>query len=276
MAVRRRFELVVVPVPGLVAGRRRVVRSPSSSWSSARSPSGRPSRARRASGRPRPAAAGAPRGVRPRGLRQPRGVPQGRPLRRRHPADVRRRRGDVREQRDRGRRGLRATRAVAHPAGHAARGPRGPHRWPSSAGWRSWRSWCWSRSWRPTPPSGWRSPTRAIVATVALCTLLGALYAGLAIAVAGVVGRPGPVLAVGLGLALVGLPRRRPVPAQRRPRRVGVALAVGLGARRRPALPSHRARPLRRPRRARRPPCSSSASSRSRGGTSARPEPRSA
>lgn len=43
-----------------------------------------------------------------------------------------------------------------------------------------------------------------VVATVALCTLLGALYAGLAIAVAGVVGRPGPVLAVGLGLALVG------------------------------------------------------------------------
>ncbi len=43
-----------------------------------------------------------------------------------------------------------------------------------------------------------------IVATVALCTLLGALYAAVAIAVAGVVGRPGPVLAVGLGLALVG------------------------------------------------------------------------
>lgn len=43
-----------------------------------------------------------------------------------------------------------------------------------------------------------------VIATVALCTLLGALYAGLAIAVAGVVGRPGPVLAIGLGLALVG------------------------------------------------------------------------
>jgi ABC-2 type transport system permease protein len=43
-----------------------------------------------------------------------------------------------------------------------------------------------------------------VVATVALCTLLGALYAGLAIAVAGAVGRPGPVLAVGLGLTLVG------------------------------------------------------------------------
>jgi len=43
-----------------------------------------------------------------------------------------------------------------------------------------------------------------IVATVCLCTLLGAIYAGLAIAVAGVVGRPGLVLSVGLGLALVG------------------------------------------------------------------------
>jgi ABC-2 type transport system permease protein len=43
-----------------------------------------------------------------------------------------------------------------------------------------------------------------IVETVTLCTLLGALYAGLAIAIAGVVGRPGPVLAIGLGLALVG------------------------------------------------------------------------
>jgi len=43
-----------------------------------------------------------------------------------------------------------------------------------------------------------------IVATVSLCALLGALYAGLAIAVAGVVGRPGLVLSVGLGLALVG------------------------------------------------------------------------
>jgi ABC-2 type transport system permease protein len=43
-----------------------------------------------------------------------------------------------------------------------------------------------------------------VVETVALCTLLGALYAGLAIAVAGIVGRPGPVLSIGLGLALVG------------------------------------------------------------------------
>jgi len=43
-----------------------------------------------------------------------------------------------------------------------------------------------------------------VVDTVALCALLGALYAGLAIAVASVVGRPGPVLALGLGLALVG------------------------------------------------------------------------
>jgi len=43
-----------------------------------------------------------------------------------------------------------------------------------------------------------------IVDTVTLCTLLGALYAGLAIALAGVIGRPGPVLAIGLGLALGG------------------------------------------------------------------------
>ncbi|MCU0482928.1 MAG: ABC transporter permease [Chloroflexi bacterium] len=43
-----------------------------------------------------------------------------------------------------------------------------------------------------------------IVATIVLCTLLGALYAGVAIAVAGITGRPGPVLALGLGLALVG------------------------------------------------------------------------
>ncbi len=43
-----------------------------------------------------------------------------------------------------------------------------------------------------------------VVDTVALCALLGALYAGLAFAVAGIAGRPGPVLALGLGLALVG------------------------------------------------------------------------
>jgi ABC-2 type transport system permease protein len=43
-----------------------------------------------------------------------------------------------------------------------------------------------------------------VVATVALCTLLGVLYAGLAIAIAGLVGRPGPVLAIALALALVG------------------------------------------------------------------------
>jgi ABC-2 type transport system permease protein len=43
-----------------------------------------------------------------------------------------------------------------------------------------------------------------IVATVGLCTLLGAVYAGIAIATAGLVGRPGLVLSVGLGLALVG------------------------------------------------------------------------
>jgi len=43
-----------------------------------------------------------------------------------------------------------------------------------------------------------------IVATVSLCALLGALYAGVAFAVAGVAGRPGLVLSIGLGLALVG------------------------------------------------------------------------
>jgi ABC-2 type transport system permease protein len=43
-----------------------------------------------------------------------------------------------------------------------------------------------------------------IVATVGLCALLGGLYAAVAIAVAGVTGRPGPVLSIGLGLALVG------------------------------------------------------------------------
>ena len=43
-----------------------------------------------------------------------------------------------------------------------------------------------------------------IVATVSLCALLGALYAGVAFAVAGAAGRPGLVLSIGLGLALVG------------------------------------------------------------------------
>ncbi len=43
-----------------------------------------------------------------------------------------------------------------------------------------------------------------IVTTIVLCTLLGAFYAGLAIAIAGAVARPGLVLSVGLGLALVG------------------------------------------------------------------------
>jgi ABC-2 type transport system permease protein len=43
-----------------------------------------------------------------------------------------------------------------------------------------------------------------IVATVSLCALLGALYAGIAIVVAGLSGRPGLVLATGLALALVG------------------------------------------------------------------------
>jgi ABC-2 type transport system permease protein len=43
-----------------------------------------------------------------------------------------------------------------------------------------------------------------IIATVLLCSLLGAFFAGLAIAMAGLLARPGLVLAVGLGLALVG------------------------------------------------------------------------
>ena len=46
--------------------------------------------------------------------------------------------------------------------------------------------------------------TTRIVAAVCVCTLLGAFYAGIAIAVAGFVGRPGRVLSVGLGLALIG------------------------------------------------------------------------
>jgi ABC-2 type transport system permease protein len=43
-----------------------------------------------------------------------------------------------------------------------------------------------------------------VVATVCLCALLGAWYVGLAIAVAGLVGRPGLVLSLGLGLSLLG------------------------------------------------------------------------
>jgi ABC-2 type transport system permease protein len=43
-----------------------------------------------------------------------------------------------------------------------------------------------------------------IVSTIVLCAQLGGFYAGLAIALAGVTARPGLVLSVGLGLALVG------------------------------------------------------------------------
>jgi ABC-2 type transport system permease protein len=43
-----------------------------------------------------------------------------------------------------------------------------------------------------------------VVSTIGLCALLGAFYAGLAIAIAGLLARPGLVLSVGLGLALVG------------------------------------------------------------------------
>jgi ABC-2 type transport system permease protein len=44
----------------------------------------------------------------------------------------------------------------------------------------------------------------SIVSTIALCGLLGAFYAGLAIAIAGILARPGLVLSIGLGLSLVG------------------------------------------------------------------------
>jgi ABC-2 type transport system permease protein len=43
-----------------------------------------------------------------------------------------------------------------------------------------------------------------VISTIVLCALLGAFYAGLAIALAGVAARPGLVLSVGLSLALVG------------------------------------------------------------------------
>ena len=43
-----------------------------------------------------------------------------------------------------------------------------------------------------------------VVETVVLCSLLGAFYAGLAVAIAGLLARPGLVLSVGLSLALVG------------------------------------------------------------------------
>ena len=43
-----------------------------------------------------------------------------------------------------------------------------------------------------------------IVSTIVLCALLGGFYASLAIALAGVLARPGLVLSIGLGLALVG------------------------------------------------------------------------
>jgi beta-exotoxin I transport system permease protein len=46
--------------------------------------------------------------------------------------------------------------------------------------------------------------TDRIVATIALCALLGLCYAGLALAIAGFVARPGLVLGIGLGAALVG------------------------------------------------------------------------
>lgn len=43
-----------------------------------------------------------------------------------------------------------------------------------------------------------------VVATIVLCTLLGAFHAALALCVAGLTGRPGLVLSVGLAVALVG------------------------------------------------------------------------
>jgi beta-exotoxin I transport system permease protein len=47
-------------------------------------------------------------------------------------------------------------------------------------------------------------PTDRIVATVALCGLLGAWHGGLALAVAGLAARPALVAGIGLGVALVG------------------------------------------------------------------------
>jgi ABC-2 type transport system permease protein len=43
-----------------------------------------------------------------------------------------------------------------------------------------------------------------IVSTIVLCGLLGGVYAGLSIAIAGIIARPGLVLSVGLGLSLLG------------------------------------------------------------------------
>ena len=43
-----------------------------------------------------------------------------------------------------------------------------------------------------------------VAATVLLCTLLGTVFAGVAIAIAGFIARPGLVLAIGLGFALAG------------------------------------------------------------------------
>ena len=47
-------------------------------------------------------------------------------------------------------------------------------------------------------------PAENVVATVTLCVLLGAFHAGVAAVVAGVTGRPGLVLAVGMALAIAG------------------------------------------------------------------------
>jgi ABC-2 type transport system permease protein len=46
--------------------------------------------------------------------------------------------------------------------------------------------------------------TDRVAATLALCTLLGALHAGIAAAMAGLTGRPGVVLAVGMVIAVAG------------------------------------------------------------------------
>jgi ABC-2 type transport system permease protein len=53
-------------------------------------------------------------------------------------------------------------------------------------------------------PFDLRIATERIAATVLLCTLLGAFFAGLALAVAGLTARPGLVLGIGLGVMFFG------------------------------------------------------------------------
>jgi Putative exporter of polyketide antibiotics len=46
--------------------------------------------------------------------------------------------------------------------------------------------------------------TSLVVATILLCALLGAVYAGLSLAIAGIVARPGLVLSIGFGVVFAG------------------------------------------------------------------------